>query len=630
MTTRRSAPSFRWQTAASFTAAVLVLASPARLSAAPAKPPKQGSTAPRPQAAPTVAPAPVARPVAPGAPHEVADAYPSGRPAAADLGLQKEQERKAQALAHFAQGVLLEDSSENDLALASFKKAFDLDPSNSDLAVKLAFLLAQRNDPTAGIEVLKDAVKASPREPLPLIYLSQMYAKYLRKPEAGIKFAEQAQALDPTSYAGYLALYELLAATSQTARIEQLLQRAAKVSTNNPQYWLQIGGLFQQAHMKEDGSVSSPEMLKQMNGIFQKAATLGTSDALLLARVGNYFVDSRQVADAIPFYLSALSLKQTSDDPVLTNAGDKLARALIEAGQDEKAIGVLEKITKENPLRFETFEVLGELYEKRGDKERALGAYKHSLQLDASEPRNHIRVAEMQAEMKHFDEAVETARSARARFPENPDALFLLASCLSQAKKHPEALAVFAEALSEFESEHEEALNAEFYFQYGVAAEQAGVFEKTVEMMRKTIDLDPNGKTAAKAQNFLGYMWVERNENLDEAGDLIRKAIETQPDNGAFLDSLGWYFFKKGDYDKALTQLLRAEELTVKPLTADDAEILIHVGDTYQQLGKPGQALQYWQKALALDATNKKISEKIETIKEKVSSVATKVDGPKP
>jgi tetratricopeptide (TPR) repeat protein len=608
--------------AASLAAAMLTLAAPGPLRAAPAKSAKPKSAAPRPEGAPVAPASPTVRTATPAPLHEVADAYPSARPAAADLALPKEQERKAQALAQFAKGVLLEDASENDLALASFKKAFDLDPSNSDLAVKLAFLLAQRNDPTGGIEVLKDANKASPRESLPLIYLSQMYAKYLRKPEAGVKYAEQALALDPTSYAAYLAMYELLAASGQTARIEQLLQRAAKVSTNNPQYWLQIGGLFQQAHMKEDGNVSPPEMLKQMNAIFQKAATLGKTDALLLARVGNYFVDSRQVADAIPFYLSALSLKQSSDDPVLANAGDKLALALKEAGQDEKAIGVLEKITTENPMRFETFELLGELYEKRGDKERALGAYKHSLQLDASEPRNHIRVAEMQAELKHFDEAVETARSARARFPENPDALFLLASCLSQAKKHAEALTVFAEALSEFENGQQELLNAQFYFQYGATAEQAGAFDKSVEMMKKAIELDPTAKIAADAQNFLGYMWVERNENLDEAGEMIRKALENQPDNGAYVDSLGWYLFKKGEYDKALTQLLRAEELMGKPLKPDDAEILVHVGDTYQQLGKPGQALQYWQKALALDATNTKISDKIETIKEKVSSVA--------
>lgn len=614
--------------------AMFTLAWPAPLFAASAKADKPKAAPPR-QGAPVATPAPVApaaptaRP-APGVSHEMADAYPSARPATPDLALQKDQERKAQALAHFAKGVLLEDSSENDLALASFRKAFDLDPSNSDLAVKLAFLLAQRNDPTAGIEILKDANRASPRESLPLIYLSQMYAKYLRKPDAGIRYAEQALAIDPTSYAAYLALYELLAATSQSARAEQLLQRAAKVSTDNPQFWLQIGGLFQQAHMKEDGSVSPPEALKQMNAIFQKAAALGKTDALLLARVGNFFVDSRQVADAIPFYLSALSLKQSSDDPVLNNAGDKLARALIEAGQDEKAIGVLEKITKENPLRFETFEVLGELYEKRGDKEHALGAYKHSLQLDASEPRNHIRIAEMQAEMKHFDQAIETARSARARFPENPDALFLLASCLSQAKQHAEAMTVFAEAQTEYESSREDLLNAAFYYQYGLAAQQAGSIEKSVEMMKKAIELDPTAKIAAEAQNFLGYMWVERNENLDEAGELIRKALESQPENGAFLDSLGWFHFKKGDYDKALTQLLRAEELMEKPLKAEDAEVLVHVGDTYQQLGKPGQALQYWQKALALDATNKQISDKIETIKEKVSSVAPKADGAKP
>ena len=80
-------------------------------------------------------------------------------------------------------------------------------------------------------------------------------------------------------------------------------------------------------------------------------------------------------------------------------------------------------------------------------------------------------------------------------------------------------------------------------------------------------------------------MWVERGENLEEAGEMIKKALASEPDNGSFMDSLGWYYFKKGEYEKALEQLLKAVE-AIKPSKPEDAVVLEHVGDTYQQLGK--------------------------------------------
>ena len=86
---------------------------------------------------------------------------------------------------------------------------------------------------------------------------------------------------------------------------------------------------------------------------------------------------------------------------------------------------------------------------------------------------------------------------------------------------------------------------------------------------------------------------------------------------GDLIDSLGWYYHKKGDLDRALQLLLKAESLT-KP---EDATVFDHIGDTYQQLGKTAQALQYWQKSLALDGDDKKVAEKIDAAKQKVSAV---------
>ena len=114
-------------------------------------------------------------------------------------------------------------------------------------------------------------------------------------------------------------------------------------------------------------------------------------------------------------------------------------------------------------------------------------------------------------------------------------------------------------------------------------------------MLKRSIELDPS--KAAQAYNYLGYMWVDRNLNLDEAGSMIKKALEIEPDNGAFLDSLGWFYFKKGDLARALTELLHAADLFNPP----DPVVFEHIGDTYRSLGNTPQALNYWQKSMNLD-----------------------------
>ena len=542
----------------------------------------------------------------------VADALPTAAPAPGDLLPSGDAQRHADALAAYARGVVAEDNAESEAALESYRKSFDLDPGNAELAIKLAFLYVQRNDPSTGIGLLKDAIKASPRAPTPLIYLSQLYAKHLRKPEQALKYADQALALDPAFFPGYLAVYELQSAAGQTAKAEETLGAGARAGSTDPQFWLDLGGLYIRQYLREGEAPG--DKLAPINALFRKAAELGGSDALVLAKVGNFFIESRQTKEAIPFYLSALRLRQDSDDPILVNAAEKLAGALNEAGQRDEAIEVLERITKDHPSRFETYELLGQLYEAKEDFAHALDRYQQSLVLEPGEPRHHIRVAYMQLRLKRYAEAIETARAARARFSDDPQPLYLLAIALAEAKKTNEALSAYAQALSEFQDGHEEFLNAQFYYSYGAAAEQAGLIDKAAELIKKSIELAP--ESSAEAYNFLGYMWVEHGENLEEAGEMIKKAVASDPENGAYLDSLGWYFFKKADYPKALEQLLKAA-VAIKP---EDAVVLEHVGDTYQQLGKVPQALQFWQKALAVDATSKGVAEKIEAAKQKVSS----------
>jgi tetratricopeptide (TPR) repeat protein len=542
---------------------------------------------------------------------EIADLYPSVRIGGPDLTLTEENARKAEAMATFAQALLAGDAAEKEKELEGYRKTLALDPGCTELAVTVAYELTKRNDASGAIQVLKDAIKAKPKEPLPLIYLAQLYAKQLKKPDLAQKYAEQALALAPDDFQVHNALYEIQIAAGQPKKAEEVLDRASKSKSTDPQFWIQLGDLSTRLYLKEDGSSDAADV-QRMNAIYKKAGDLGKDDAVALAKVGDYFVLSRQVPEAIPYYQNALRLRPSSDEPALANLREKLARAFLVTDQRDLAIDLLEAVVRESPMRFETYELLGELYLKKGNLEKAMRNFEQTLLIDSSRPENYLRLADLYLQLKQTDKAVEMMRTARGKFPDVPQIIFTLAVTLSEAKKHTEAMTAFAEAQAEAEQNNQEMLTGAFYFRYGAAAEQAGLLDKAAELLRESMRLDP--AFTAEASNYIGYMWVDRDMNLEEAGELIKKALDAEPDNGAFLDSIGWLHFKKGEYEEALKNLNRA----VENMKKEDAVVFEHLGDTYQKLGKTTEALSYWQRSLSLE-DNPKVREKVEALRPPVA-----------
>lgn len=557
-----------------------------------------------------------------------------------DLLLTPDGERKADALASFIEGSLAEDNADADKALEDYRKVLAVDPAakvrteEGDeplmlLAAKVAFELARRGDPAAGIDILKDTVKAAPDDPMACYFLSQLYSKFLKKYDIALKYASQALALDPDDFLFYVANYELEINLGQPKKAAQVLERATKLQNDDPEFWLKLSELHVHTMVKDDGT-SAPEDLKQMNALFQKTLSLAKDDPEVIAKVADFYVLTKQVKDAIPLYLKVLDLKRNSTDPLLANVREKLASSFLATGQRDEAIKVLEDLIKENPMRYGTYELLGKLFEGKGDFGRALANYQQMLLINPNNYQNYLHVADMLMQGKKYDKAVEVLREAHKNFADLPRVTYALAQALSLAKKHQEAMTAFEEARDEAANSDSEMLNGEFYFSYGAAAEQAGLIDKAAGLFKKTIELDPAGSSLASpgaAYNYLGFMWVDRNQNLDEGGDLIKRALEMEPDNAAYIDSLGWYYYKKGEPEKALTELLKAVSLT-KP---EDSVVYDHVGDTYQKLGNTAQALAYWQKAVALDpasSDNKPILEKIENAKQKMTSGSPVPDKP--
>jgi len=118
--------------------------------------------------------------------------------------------------------------------------------------------------------------------------------------------------------------------------------------------------------------------------------------------------------------------------------------------------------------------------------------------------------------------------------------------------------------------------------------------DEAEQQMRESLRLDPNH---AAALNFLGYSLAEREQQLDEALELVQRALEIDAWNGAFLDSLGWVYYQRGEFERARDPLERAaRELP------HDPTILEHLGDLYQALGEHSLALTAWDEAYAQGA----------------------------
>ncbi len=256
--------------------------------------------------------------------------------------------------------------------------------------------------------------------------------------------------------------------------------------------------------------------------------------------------------------------------------------------------------------------MLTELYIKTGDLSKALVNARQTVVIEPGNIERYRTVIDLLYRMKRFDEMAATLAEARRNFPRVASITHLYAVALSQAKRNDEAVKAFAEAEKEAENSQPEMLDARFYFDYGGAAERAGNHELAATMLKKSIDLDP--ANASEAYNYLGYMWVDLGQNLDEAELLIRRALAMEPSNGAYIDSLGWLYYHQGKYQEALTELLRAAEALPEP----DPTVYGHVADAYRKLGKTAEAVLYWQKALALDPDNKEFIAKLDEASKKV------------
>lgn len=161
---------------------------------------------------------------------------------------------------------------------------------------------------------------------------------------------------------------------------------------------------------------------------------------------------------------------------------------------------------------------------------------------------------------------------------------------------HGAAAAAFGEALAApAPAESPDGLRVpapwRLHFGRGIALHQAGDWPEAEAAMERALSL--GGDSSPELLNYLGYSWIDRGERLSEAKAMVAQAVEREPDNAYYIDSLGWAHYRMGDIAAAIEQLERAAEL--RP---GDPEITEHLGDAYWRAGREREARYQWERAL--------------------------------
>ncbi len=154
-----------------------------------------------------------------------------------------------------------------------------------------------------------------------------------------------------------------------------------------------------------------------------------------------------------------------------------------------------------------------------------------------------------------------------------------------------------------------ETLRAGLFFQLGEAYERTRRYDEAAEQFQAVLEIQPENSTA---MNYLGYMWADNGENLEQAVELVRRAVALEPNNGAYVDSLGWALFRLGEFEEARRHLERANQLA-----PEDSTVLEHLGDVYVALGDTRRAREAYEHALAIDD-----EENVEAVRRKLGELS--------
>ncbi len=526
--------------------------------------------------------------------------------------------------AQFAMGVYLLERGEAGRSIALLDFAWRESDHDPTVGARLAEAYYAVRDYSKSESVADGVLKTDPDHEEILQLKARL--RYTQRDAAGaIVFLERARAVR-ASFETERLLGSLYAESGDTEKAIAAFQRCIRIDPSIAYIHAICGELLLDAGRKDEAEAAfraglevepdnervveslvnlleSEGRLKDAVSVLETVARTPQAPEALRLKLAQAYLEADRADDGIRL------LEAARKEPGLSTEGQLLlGRLYYQKERYPDALGVFVPLAERAGDSPELYRILGELYVKTGDAEKARANFERAIAAAPDDYRNYLALffayseefskADVRVHLSKGEGAAVLAKASSLAPRSDFDANFMVGmACLS----------VDSLATARMHLERADAIQPDdrgVLFNLASAHEKAREFERAETILIRLYESHPDD---AAVCNFYGYLLAEMDKELDLAEELVRSALAKEPDNGYYIDSLGWVLFKKGDYRASARELERAIDKL-----GEDAVILEHLGDAYAALSRYQDALAAYRHSRRLN-DNAALREKIES-----------------
>jgi len=432
-----------------------------------------------------------------------------------------------------------DDDKSKEKAEDILKKAVALDPGDYESNLLLGVYYIDRNNYEEAKKYLRRSIGIKPSDIKSHYYLAEVLREQGKLSEAEKIYSEILD-IDPDNYATLLTLSVIYENLGNPARSESCYKKLLNKYHDSPIVYEEYGS-FLYRNNRLDEAVTQ----------FENAEVYDSNDSDIKLKLGILYVQKGMYAEALR-KLNYVLQQQPDNDSAIYYTGV----CMLNMGKTGEARKIFKQIGTGSDYYNNAVFQLARIHENNGETALAVDMIVKQLEKDPQNATFANYLGQLYRKQDRYDKAISLYQNFLNKDPGNESIIYSL----------------------------------------GVAYFYNGQEDKSIETMRSLLSVNPEH---ADAMNFIGYTYTEKGVNLDEAEKFIRKAMQLSPDSGYIVDSLGWLYYQRGDYDKALEYIKQASDMS-----SEDPAIKEHLGDVYMKKADRVKALENYGKALSLLKNN--------------------------
>ncbi len=460
---------------------------------------------------------------------------------------------------------------ETDKALALAESLVAQDPKNVDNLLILV-QLKQQTDPDDQLsDLLKKILALDPQNRETYLRLGKIYMENQNQPEALALFTQMVEYF-PDYYVAFFYLGEAQLLMNNPEAAKEAFLKTIELEPELVEPRFRLIEIY-----KSQEKEFSPEKILES---FEKILEIEPGNDRALLEMALFYYQNNQKNKAGELF-AELGRGVDENSRVIMVAVD----TFISEKRYEDAVIVFSQMLAADPDNANLNFFTGMAYEAIEDLPTAIT---HYLKVTPDHPqfkKTLLTIAFIYRDLGKIDQAILFLEQHHAKTPKDIDIISYLASFYEEQTRYDNAMDLLEKGLQDAPD------NTILLFRLGAIQDKAGLKDQCIQTMQTILQLDPENVSAL---NYLGYTYADMGVHLDQALDLIQRAMELKPHDGYITDSLGWVYYQLQDYEKAVQYLEQAAELS-----EFESIITSHLADAYAKNGQPAKALVTYKKALA-------------------------------